>query len=303
VVGKGELLSRPRPRMEKVRLAQGAQEEEVLRIALLSVGIPRHPYAEAVRRYAEENRPGLVPAHAAGVDFYPGRGVRALLGGKEVWVGTPGWLRGKGVEGEPGLATSSLWVAKGSRLLGALDFDDPIRDSAPPAVQAFREMGIEVVLASGDSEAKVRRAAESLGLGTFHSGIRPSDRLALVAGFQARGKKVAAAGRGLLEAPILAQADLGVALDPGVPADARLEEADLGAFADVLRRASRVRFACRLNLLLLALPHAVAAAWAALGRPSEAAAVGALLLGLAMACSASLGLRSGEGWGPWKLGR
>jgi Cu+-exporting ATPase len=283
VLGMTGLFTAPRPRVSAVHAADGAREEEVLGLALVAAAVPEHPYAEAVRRCAADRGMDAGHARAVGLDYYPGRGVRAIVGGDEVWVGSPDWLKSRGIEESSGLKKASLWVAKGRSVVGALEFAAALRPSASSAVEQLKKEGIELVLASGDAEPRVRETAGLLGVESFHWGVAPSDEVALVASLQARGKRVAAMARGLVDAPVLAQADLGLALRPGLPGDVMVEAPDATSVPLALARARQVRFAARWGVAALWTAQAAAAVWTFAYGPSPAAAAGAAALGFGIA--------------------
>ena len=102
---------------------------------------------------------------------------------------------------------------------------DAIRETSPAAVAELHELGVEVVMLTGDNEATARRIAEKLGIDTVIAEVLPGDKAAKVAELQRDGRKVAMVGDGVNDAPALAQADLGIAIGAGT--DVAIETADL----------------------------------------------------------------------------
>ena len=147
-----------------------------------------------------------------------------------------------------------LWFGSGGRALLRLDFSEALRPDAAAAVLDLKRQGIEVRLLSGDQDARVQRLARQLGLAAAQGGATPQDKLAALRSEQARGGIVAMLGDGLNDAPVLAQADVSLAMGEGADlarrsADAVLLSMRLTDVAEAFALARRTRRVIRQNLV------------------------------------------------------
>ncbi len=269
-------------------------ENEMLSWALACEERSEHPFAAAIVALAKERK-----VKAPKVDAFealPGRGVLVRSGARAVRAGSLPWLKEEGVKVPQDQARrfsefgSLLGVALDDELLGAFQMEDALRPSAPAAVAALRDMGLEVYLVSGDRNAAAYRAAELCGIGTVFAEIRPEEKAGIVRRFQSEGKKVAMVGEGFNDAPALSHADVGVALASGTDvaiesADMTLLNPDLMTLARAIALSRRIRRVIRENLAwafiynLILIPVAAGALyprWGILLRPEYAGAAMAL---------------------------
>ncbi|MGX9719521.1 heavy metal translocating P-type ATPase [Stenotrophomonas acidaminiphila] len=201
---------------------------------------------------------------AAQVEAVPGRGVQGRVEGRH-------WRLGRADFAAAGEDDGALWLGDGQRAAARFVLEERARDDAAQALAALRAQGLRLHLASGDGEAAVRRMATALSLDEAHARQSPEDKLALVRRLQAEGRVVAMVGDGLNDAPVLAGADVSIAMGEGAPLAHRA--ADLVTTGGGLRRipaavalARATRRIIRQNLAwatgynLLALPLA-AAGW------------------------------------------
>ncbi|MBI2788807.1 MAG: heavy metal translocating P-type ATPase [Elusimicrobia bacterium] len=286
-------LTEGRPRAAGAITVRGT-EAEMLSWALACEERSEHPFAAAIVALARERK-----VKAPKVDSFealPGRGVLVTSGGQTVRAGSLPWLKEEGVSIPADQAMrfsefgSLLGVALGGDLLGAFQMEDALRPSAPAAVAALKDMGLEVYLVSGDRNAAAYRAAELCGIGTVFAEIRPEEKAGIVRRFQTEGKKVAMVGEGFNDAPALSHADVGVALATGTDvaiesADMTLLNPDLMTLARAIKLSRRIRRVIRENLAwafvynLLLIPVAAGALYPRFGvllRPEYAGAAMAL---------------------------
>jgi Cu+-exporting ATPase len=116
-----------------------------------------------------------------------------------------------------------MHVAMDGRLTGIIAVSDPIKPSATEAVRSLHDMGLRVIMLTGDSEQTARTVAGQLGIDEFRAGVKPEGKHALVKTLRAEGRTVAMAGDGINDAPALAGADVGIAMGTGT--DAAIESA------------------------------------------------------------------------------
>ncbi|WP_043805444.1 HAD-IC family P-type ATPase, partial [Arenimonas malthae] len=111
----------------------------------------------------------------------------------------------------------ALWLGDGARAFARFEVADPLRPDAREAVAALRELGLAPRLLSGDGQATVASVAAEVGITDFHARQSPEDKLAAVRALQAAGHRVLAVGDGINDAPVLAGADVSVAMAAGAP--------------------------------------------------------------------------------------
>ncbi len=207
------------PTVTAVRALQDRSEEEVLTLAAAAEADSEHPLARAVVRAAAAR--GLSVPVASGFSSSPAVGVTATVHGAQVRVGGPHLLAEHDLE-EP--AVTAAWHDEGATVLhvlvdgrpvGVLRVADEIRAESREAVDALHELGVQVVMITGDAQAVADSVAGKLGIDRVLAGVRPEDKAGEVAGLQAEGLRVAFVGDGVNDAPALAQADVGIAIGAG----------------------------------------------------------------------------------------
>ena len=169
----------------------------------------------------------------------------ASVGGRTFFIGRPADPDRYGTQLD--LGRTVVEMRSGDEVLGFIAVEDPIREDTVEAVRRLREMGVEVIMATGDNERTARSVAARIGVSDWRAGLRPDDKLALVRDWQARGnaakqdgsgspslrsgavapaaRKVMMAGDGINDAAALKGADIGVAMGAG--SDLAVENADI----------------------------------------------------------------------------
>ncbi len=212
-------LTRGEPTVTGVEPIPGVSSDEVLALAASAETDSEHPLARAIVRAAGER--GLAIAEASGFVSSPAVGVTATVAGRRVRVGGPRLLDEVGAAA---LDATRAWrdegaiilhVVRDDAVIGALRLADEIRPASREAVEALHELGIEVVMITGDAEAVAASVGRQLGIDRTFAGVRPEDKAATVAQLQAEGRKVAMVGDGVNDAPALAQSDVGIAIGAG----------------------------------------------------------------------------------------
>jgi Cu2+-exporting ATPase len=207
-------------------------DDEVLALAAAVERESEHPLARAVVARAQAR--GLAVPQATDFRNVPGRGAAADVGGRRVLVGTPGLLAAEGVGPGPlgprrdelaAEGRTAVLVAVAGRAVGVIALADAPRDTAADAVAALHEVGLRVVMLTGDNRATAHRIAGQLGIDAVMAEVLPADKAARVADLQASGHVVAMVGDGVNDAPALARADVGIAIGAGT--DVAVETADV----------------------------------------------------------------------------
>jgi P-type Cu2+ transporter len=227
--------------------------------AALEAGI-EHPIARALRGDARV-------AAADAVDYELGHGVAGSIAGKRYQLGSARYVHTAPPEADE---RSSIWLADGAGPLARFVLADALRPEAKETLARLAARGHEVMLVSGDAAGPVRRTAETLGLGAWRALQTPSDKLELVRERQRHGGIVAAVGDGVNDAPLLAQADVSVALLAGsqlaqASADVVFTGTDLRALAQLLDWAAATRRVVRQNLIWAVVYNLAAVPLAAAG--------------------------------------
>lgn len=200
----------------------GVEEEEALRIAAALERRSEHPLARAVVELAQQ-RNLQVPAVE---DFrvVAGKGVTGSVDGKAYRIGRPEWIAELGLE-LPASLRRGLDEAesRGESVIALLDehgvlalfaLADKVRGRAREAVRRLHDMGIQVVMITGDAEAVARSVASELGIERYHARVLPEDKAKIVRQLKEEGP-TAFVGDGINDAPALLEADLGVAIGAG----------------------------------------------------------------------------------------
>lgn len=224
-------------KVTRVLPADGIDENELLETAALAESYSNHPIARSIRQ-ACGRQPDT--SRAADVREIPGNGVEALVNGETVRAGGRRLLEQAGVAcaavPEEGTA---VYVSRGGQYLGALIISDELRPDSSRAVEGLRAAGVRrLVMLTGDGEAAARRVADELGLDAAYAGLLPEqkvEKLEALARAQAPGHKLAFVGDGINDAPVLARADVGVAMG-GLGSDAAIEAADVVLMTDAPSR-------------------------------------------------------------------
>ncbi|TVQ29608.1 MAG: cadmium-translocating P-type ATPase [Wenzhouxiangella sp.] len=274
VLDKTGTLTLPEMRIGEARLVGFDDLDKARRLAGRLERVSRHPVATAFARYDDGGAIDQASSTTAA-------GVSGTIDGVEYRLGKPAfiaeWLGESPIEPGPG-----QWVALADRntLLAWFRVDSPLREGAQALVEGLRSSGLEIWLASGDRAENVDRVAAELGIVNVRSACAPADKLALVQRLQAEGARVAMVGDGINDAPVLAGADVSMALAEG--ADIARTQADLVVTGKGLSRISaafdlapRVRRVVRQNLVLSFSYNATALPFAAAGFvPPWLAAIG-----------------------------
>ena len=232
VLDKTGTVTQGAPTLTDVVPLGDVQEDELIRVAAAAETGSEHPLAQAVADGAADR--GVEYTPASDFEAIPGMGIRATVDGRAVLVGTAAFLSESGVEitalekeasrlAEAG--RTPVLVAAEGRPLGALGIADPVKQESAAAIARLREMGLEVVILTGDHEATARAVAREVGVETVFARVLPDQKAQRIKELQEQGRSVAMVGDGINDAPALAQADVGVAIGTGT--DVAIEAGDV----------------------------------------------------------------------------
>jgi Cu+-exporting ATPase len=213
LIDKTGTLTAGTPRVVGVTPADGFDASALLSFAAAAESPSEHPLARAIVAAALERNLTLPPA----TDFVaePGAGIRARVAGRIVEIGRAPAAAG-GDSATPAAPFSTfVAVTIDGRTAGTLVLADTLKPTTPAAIRALQQLGIRVVMVTGDREETARAVATELGLDGWHAGVTPARKQELVREHRAKGERVVFAGDGINDAPALAAADVGIAMGTG----------------------------------------------------------------------------------------
>ncbi len=213
---------------------EGCSEDELLELAVLAEAYSTHPIAQSIRQARpapgkkEEGRP-------EDYQELSGRGIRFHLKGKDILAGKASWLAGEGVSPHQSLPEgTAVHIAHGKEYKGALVLSDLIRPETHEALQGLKTQSpkkTRQTILSGDSSQNVALVAKALGVPYYYGDLLPEDKVRLLEEALERGESTAFLGDGINDAPVLARADVGIAMG-GLGSDAAIEAADIVLMQD-----------------------------------------------------------------------
>src|SRR5688572_11188907 len=245
VVDKTGTLTLGRPTVTDV-VVESLEEQELLHLVASIERASEHPLAQAVVGAAEARGIGLSPV----ADFFTatGQGAVGSVGGKQVAVGSSGFMQAAGIphsllsraDALRAQGKTVIFAAVDGRVAAVIAVADPVKDTTPEAVAALKALGVRLVMLSGDAQETAAAVGAALGIDEVKGGVLPEHKAEHVRALQAKGHVVAMAGDGINDAPALAQANVGVAMGTGTDiamesAAVTLVKGDLRGIAKAMR--------------------------------------------------------------------
>ena len=273
-----------------------AGEEEVLALAAAVDRNSEHSIAEGIVREAGDRE--ITIPDSKDFQAVPGNGARAEISGSVVMVGNRGILEKAGVTSHEATGRADelsakgmtvVYVISGEEVKGLIGLSDTVRENSRAAVDALRELGIEVYMITGDSRETAESVAEELGIENWFAEVLPDSKSDRIEELQEGGTRVAMVGDGVNDAPALAKADVGIAIGAGTDvaaqtADVILVENDPAAVLNVIslsketgrKMKQNLAWATGYNIIAIPLAAGVLFSWGIVLPP----AVGALVMSL-----------------------
>lgn len=263
-------LTLGKPQVTSVVVAEGQDENLLVRLAGSLEKSSEHPLARAVVNYAQDKKFDLLAVE--GFESVTGSGIKGKVQGQNVVLGKVSFLQEQGVIVPEDLKEKSLaleqkaqtviWVAAGNKILGILAIADPIKESSSSAIKALHDMGLKVVMLTGDNESTAKSIAHQLNIDEVYAQLKPQDKQEIIKKFKAQGAVVLMAGDGINDAPALAQAEVGVAMGTGTDvtiesAGVTLVKGDINGIVKALKLSKAVMSNIRQNLFFAFIYNAV----------------------------------------------
>lgn len=223
-------ITEGKPTVKDILPAENEYYDELLKVACSLENKSEHPLAKAINTYGKEH--GIQIEETADFKALQGNGVQAMMHGKCIVGGSKKYMETKTNLKDASSVYNQvtqegktpLFFMEDDVYLGMITVADPIKKDSREAIQQLENMGIEVVMITGDNEATANAIAHQAGVHKVYASVLPSQKEAVVQKLKKRGK-VAMVGDGINDAPALVRADIGVAI--GVGTDAAIDSADI----------------------------------------------------------------------------
>jgi P-type Cu+ transporter len=261
VVDKTGTLTEGRPELIDVLPAEGFDAMDFLFLAASLEQGSEHPLAAAIVQGAKDQ--GITPGPVKDFRSVTGGGVAGTVGGRPVMVGKPDFLRNETIAGLESLEASAVklqeagktavFVAIDGKAAGILAVADPIKASTAEAIKELHQLGLQIVMLTGDNRRTAAAVANQLGLDQVEAEIDPAGKAAHIRKLRTEGKHPAMAGDGINDAPALSEAEVGIAMGTGTEvamqsAGITLVQGDLRGIAKAVRLSRAVMRNIRQNL-------------------------------------------------------
>lgn len=261
VTDKTGTLTAGRPSVTDLFPDKGMSTEQLLSIAAAVEEQSEHPLAQAI--VAEARQRSVPWSPVSDFQSQTGKGVSATVENRKISVGAEAFIRSMDATVSDELqerlhyleenARTPILIARDRKVLGVIGISDPIKQTTPEAVRRLHELGVKIIMATGDNQATAEAVGRELGIDEIHAGISPEQKQRLIEEFRQQGHRVAMAGDGINDAPALAAADVGIAMGTGTDvaietAAITLVKGDLNGVATALHLSRSISRNIRQNL-------------------------------------------------------
>lgn len=232
VVDKTGTLTEGKPRLTKIIPAKDFAEKEILQLAASLEHQSEHPLAKAITTYARENK--ITFSEAKNFITPIGKGVSGEVENQKILIGNAKFLAENSVDCEELKSIAEklkedgatvIFIAINQKLAGLFAIEDSLKPTTLEAVKELQNLGLRIVMLTGDSKKTAEKVARQLGISEVFAEILPQEKSQIIAKLKSEGKAVAMVGDGINDAPALAMADVGIAVANGT--DVAIESAGI----------------------------------------------------------------------------
>lgn len=216
--------------VSSIKPAADVSEDELLKIAAFSEKMSNHPIAKSITKLFEQKNGVIDEKQISSYEEISGHGVKALINGKNIFAGNKKLMEREKVQfTEYDGIGSVVYISENTKFLGYIVVSDNIKEDSARAIKNLKNVGIKnIVMLTGDKKSEADKIAKELGIDTVFSELLPYEKVEKVENIYKENKdaRVAFVGDGINDAPVLARADVGIAMG-GIGSDAAIEAADV----------------------------------------------------------------------------
>ncbi|NLC69158.1 MAG: copper-translocating P-type ATPase [Clostridiaceae bacterium] len=303
VLDKTGTITKGRPEVTDILTLGDMPGNEILRLAAIAEKKSEHPLGEAIYEKGKTEL-GSIPDPVR-FEAIPGRGIAAVTGQDEIYIGTRKLMMEKGIDtgmiGESIVrfeeeGKTAMLMAVNGKIEAIIAVADTLRENSKEAVKELKEMGVEVYMITGDNRKTAVAIAKQAGIENVLAEVLPGNKAEEVEKLKKQGKIVAMAGDGINDAPALAMADIGIAIGTGTDvaietADITLIRGDLAAIPAAIRLSKKTMRKIKQNLFWAFIYNVIGIPFAALGMLNPIIAGAAMAFSSVSVVSNSLSLK------------